>query len=78
MSLPLFCGGTLLLQPLQVGSKASRAVTKWLCSEWYLESNVPMADQIWVIISTNIAGGTININAMRDVRFRDNQGSTAV
>lgn len=41
-------------------------------------SNVPMADQVWVVISTNIPGGTININAMRDVRFRDNQGSTAV
>ena len=50
-------------------------------------SNIPMAQQVWVVISTSLSQGAgaiargdpcLTINAMRDLRFRDNGGSTAV
>lgn len=50
-------------------------------------TNIPMAQQVWVVVSTSLQQGSaaitrgdngIVVNAMRDIRFRDNGGSTAV
>lgn len=50
-------------------------------------SNISMAQQVWVVVSTSLSQGAgaiargdpcLTINAMRDIRFRDNGGSTAV